>query len=161
MMYGLKWNVLSHISPASVPCSAFPFFLFFFFRWGSTISRSKKKKTWVGSLLSDKRELFPSTVELLSSTTVTLGTEESGHCREVTVVKRLKQEWMYGQSLSAKTNNRCKEVAVVERLKQDSVYGLSAKKNGHCTEVAVGGHCGKVAVGGGSTVLRNSSECLI
>ena len=68
---------------------------------------------------------------------------------------------MYGQSLSAKTNNRCKEVAVVERLKQDSVYGLSAKKNGHCREVAVGGHCGKVAVGGGSTVLRNSSECLI
>ena len=32
-------------SPASVPCSAFPFFLFFFFRWGSTISSSKKSKT--------------------------------------------------------------------------------------------------------------------
>ena len=44
MMYGLKWNVVSHSSPASVPCSAFPFFLFFFFRWGSTISSSKKKK---------------------------------------------------------------------------------------------------------------------
>ena len=30
--------------------------------------------------------------------TVTLGTEEGGHCREVTVVERLKQESMYGLS---------------------------------------------------------------
>ena len=44
------------------------------------------------------------------STTVTLGTEESGHCREVAVVERLKQESMYG--LSAKENGRCREVAV-------------------------------------------------
>ena len=102
MMYGLKWNVVSHSSPASVPCSAFPFFLFFFFRWGSTISSSKKKikKQRGRALLSNKRELFLSTVF-------------SGHCREVAVVERLKQEWMYG--LSAK------------------------KKNGHCVEVVVSG----------------------
>ena len=37
-------------------------------------------------------------------------TEESGHFREVVVVERLKQEWMYG--LSAKKNGRCREVAV-------------------------------------------------
>ena len=30
--------------------------------------------------------------------TVTLGTEEGGHCREVTVVERLKQKLMYGLS---------------------------------------------------------------
>ena len=99
MMYGLKWNVVSHSSPASVPCSAFRFFLFFFFRWGSTISSSKKKKTKQRgrALLSNKRELFLSTVF-------------SGHCREVAVVERLKQEWMYG--LSAKKNGRCGEVTV-------------------------------------------------
>ena len=38
----------------------------------------------------------------------TMGTEESDQCRQVTVVERLKQEWMHG--LSAK-----KTVAVVER----------------------------------------------
>ena len=42
--------------------------------------------------------------------TATLGTEESGHSREVAVADRLKQEWMYG--LSAKKNDRCREVAV-------------------------------------------------
>ena len=31
-------------------------------------------------------------VQLNLSTTATLGTEESGHCREVAVVERLKQE---------------------------------------------------------------------
>ena len=30
------------------------------------------------------------------STTATLGTEERGHCKEVAVVERLKQESMYG-----------------------------------------------------------------
>ena len=61
-----------------------------------------------------------------------------------------------------KKNGHCREVAVVKSLKQDSVYGLSAKKkNGHCREVAVGGHCGEVVVSGGSIVFRNSSECLI
>ena len=43
-------------------------------------------------------------------TTATLGTEESGHCREVAAVESLKQGWMYG--LSAKKNGRCREVAV-------------------------------------------------
>ena len=46
----------------------------------------------------------------------------------------------------------CREGAVVERLKQEWMYGLSAKKNGRC---------GEVTVSGGSTVFRNSSECLI
>ena len=50
-------------------------------------------------------------VQLNLSTTATLGTEESGHCREVAVVERLKQEWIYGR-LSAKKNGRCGEVAV-------------------------------------------------
>ena len=36
------------------------------------------------------------------SATVTLGTEESGHCREVAVVERLKQESMYGLSAKKK-----------------------------------------------------------
>ena len=35
------------------------------------------------------------------------------------------------------------------------------KKNGRCREVAVGGHCVEMVVSGGSTVFRNSSECLI
>ena len=39
--------------------------------------------------------------------TVTLGTEESGYCREVAVVERLKQESMYGLS--------AKKMAIVER----------------------------------------------
>ena len=55
-----------------------------------------------------------------------MGTEESGHCREVTVVEGSKQDSVYG--LSAKTNGSCKEVAVVERLKQYLVHGLSVKK---------------------------------
>ena len=37
----------------------------------------------------------------------------------------------------------------------------SRKKNGRCREVAVGGRCVEVVVSGGSTVFRNSSECLI
>ena len=49
-------------------------------------------------------------IQLNLSKTVTLGTEESVHCREVTVAERLKQEWMYG--LSAKKNGRCRMVAV-------------------------------------------------
>ena len=40
----------------------------------------------------------------------TLGTEESGHCRQV---------------------------AIVERFKQGSMYGLSTIKRGRCSEVAV------------------------
>ena len=39
-----------------------------------------------------------------------LGTEESGHCRQA---------------------------AVAERFKQESMYGLSAQKIGHCREVPV------------------------
>ena len=30
-------------------------------------------------------------------------------------------------------------MAIVERLKQESMYGLSAKKKGHCREVAISG----------------------
>ena len=62
-----------------------------------------------------------------------------------------------------KKNGRCREVAVVKRLKQDSVYGPypPRKKKNHCRGVAVDGRCVEVAVSGGSTVFRNSSECLI
>ena len=52
-------------------------------------------------------------VQLNLSTTATLGTDKSGHCREVAVVQRLKQEWMYMYGLSAKKKkSRCREVAV-------------------------------------------------
>ena len=114
MMYGLKWNVLSHSSPASVSCSAFPFFLFFFFRWDSTISSSRKKTKQRGrSLLSNKRIVSKYS---WTSTTATLGTEESGHSRQV--VERLKQEWMYG--LSAK-----KKMAIAEKWPLVAVSGGS------------------------------------
>ena len=36
--------------------------------------------------------------------------QESGHYREVAIVERLKQEWMYG--LSTKKNGCCREVAI-------------------------------------------------
>ena len=44
-----------------------------------------------------------SKLQLSLSTTATLGTEESGYCREVAVVERLKQEWMYGLSAQKMT----------------------------------------------------------
>ena len=51
------------------------------------------------------------------STTDTLGTEERGHCKEVAVVERLKQESMYGLFCpqGRKKNGRCREVAVSGR----------------------------------------------
>ena len=49
-------------------------------------------------------------LQLNLSTTATLETEESGHCKEVAIVERLKQERMYG--LSATENGRCREVAL-------------------------------------------------
>ena len=71
------------------------------------------------------------------------------------VVKKLKQALVYG--LSAKK----KKMAVVERLKQDSVYGpYPPRQKKHCRGVAVDGRCVEVVVSGGSTVFRNSSECL-
>ena len=140
MMYGLKWNVVSHSSPASVPCSAFPFFLFFFFRRGSTISSSKKKKNEDAHYFPTRENCF--WVQLNLST---LGKEESGHCRQVTVVERLKQGSVYGPCPPRKKNGRCR--------------GVTA--GCHCREMAVGGRCGEVVVSGGSTVFWNSSECLI
>ena len=42
-------------------------------------------------------------LQLNLSTTATLGTQKSGHCREVAViVERLKQEWMHGLSAKKK-----------------------------------------------------------
>ena len=52
-------------------------------------------------------------IQLSLSTTATLGTEESGRCREVAAVERFKQESMY--NLSAKKSGCCREMAVVER----------------------------------------------
>jgi len=52
-------------------------------------------------------------LQLNFSTTAILGTEESGHCREVAVEESLQQESMYG--LSAKKIGCCRAVAVVER----------------------------------------------
>ena len=53
--------------------------------------KTKQKKN------SEDSHYFPTRencfqVQLNVSTTVTLATDESGHCREVTVVERLKQE---------------------------------------------------------------------
>ena len=68
------------------------------------------------ALQKNYRKLFPlkntfcivlSFLQLNVSTTASLGTEEKGHCREVAVVERLKQEWIYGLS--------AKKKAVVER----------------------------------------------
>ena len=44
----------------------------------------------------------------------TLGTEENGHCREVAVVERFKQESMHGLS--------AKKVAIVERWLVEEVW---------------------------------------
>ena len=45
------------------------------------------------------------------------------------------------------------------KKKNGRCRGVTA--GGHCREVAVGGRCVEVVVSGGSTVFRNSSECLI
>ena len=74
-------------------------------------------------------------IQLSLLTTATLGTEESGRCREVAAVERFKQESMY--DLSAKKSGCRRETAVVERFKQESMYDLSAKKSGCCREMAV------------------------
>ena len=67
-----------------------------------------------------------------------------------------------GEKWPLKRGGRCREVAIVKRLKQDSVYGpYPPRKKKHCRGVTVGGHCVEVVVSGGSTVFRNSSECLI
>jgi len=50
-------------------------------------------------------------LQLNVSTTATLGTDEKGHCREVALVERLKQEWMYGLSAPRPTP---KKMAVEE-----------------------------------------------
>ena len=42
----------------------------------------------------------------------------------------------------------------MDRIRQE-------KKNSHCRGVAVGGRGVEVVVSGGSTVFRNSNECLI
>ena len=55
-----------------------------------------------------------------------------------------------------KKNGRCKEVET-----RFSVWTISQEKKKHCRGVTVGGHCVEVVVSGGSTVFRNSSECLI
>ena len=47
-------------------------------------------------------------IQLSLSTTATLGTEESGRCREVAAVERFKQESMYG--MSAKQSGPCRKV---------------------------------------------------
>ena len=74
--------------------------------------------------------------------------KRGGHCREVAVVKKLKQDSVYGLS-AKKKNGRCKEVKT-----RFSVWTVSAKKKkNHCREVAVGGHCVEVVVSGGSTVF--------
>ena len=59
-------------------------------------------------------------IQLSLLTTATLGTEESGRCREVLTrvnVRHVLQK-----------NGCCREMAVVERFKQESMYGMSAKK---------------------------------
>lgn len=53
-------------------------------------------------------------LQLNLSATVTLGKEESGHWKEVALVEKLKQEWMYALT-AKKKKRRCTEVAVLER----------------------------------------------
>ena len=54
---------------------------------------SAKKHLWIQKY--PDKSVRGSTVSELSST-ATLGTKESDHCREVGVVERVKQESMYG-----------------------------------------------------------------
>ena len=62
-----------------------------------------------------------------------------------------------GEKWPLKRGGRCKEVET-----RFSVWTVSAKKKkNHCRGVAVDGRCLEVVVSGGSTVFRNSSECLI
>ena len=49
-------------------------------------------------------------IQLNLTTPATLGTEESGHCREATGVERFEQESMYG--LSTQKSGCCREVAI-------------------------------------------------
>ena len=56
--------------------------------------------------------------------------------QKVAVVERL---WQLGTGFSGCCH--CRDVTIVKRFKQESMYGLSAgtKKRGHCREVAVSG----------------------
>ena len=65
---------------------------------------------WSDAIWDQFCEIAPSRNIRWPAITVTLGKEEGGHYREVTIVERLKQTLMYG--LSAKKNGRCREVAV-------------------------------------------------
>ena len=51
----------------------------------------------------------------------------------------------------------------MDRVRQEKKNGRcrGVTVGGHCREVAVSGRCLEVVVSGGSTVFRNSSECLI
>ena len=87
---------------------------------------------------SENPQLKPKIIQLNLSTTATLGTEESGHCREVLNKSQCMDSLRTADVfpvVEATTGN----VSAVCRL----MYGLSAKK------VAVSG---EVAVSGGSTV---------
>ena len=62
-----------------------------------------------------------------------------------------------GEKWPLKRGGLCKEDET-----RFSVWTVSAKeKKNHCRGVAVDGRCVEVVVSGGSTVFRNSSECLI
>jgi len=64
-------------------------------------------------------------IQLSLSLTATLGAEENGHCREVAIGERFKQESMYG--LSTKKCGCCRELAVVERWLLVEVFTVGCK----------------------------------
>ena len=53
-------------------------------------------------------------LQLNLSTTATLAIEESGHCKEVAIVERLKQEGMYG--LSARQGRARYSVLIISKF---------------------------------------------
>ena len=71
-------------SPASVPCSVFLFFFVFAEVRPFLVVKKKTART----VITFQQERIVSEY----SRTSTLGTEESGHCKEVAVVERLKKE---------------------------------------------------------------------
>ena len=60
--------------------------------------------------------------------------------RKIRQIWRICEPWLNLSKTATfrrEESHRCREMAIVETYKQESMYGLSAKKSGHCREVAV------------------------
>ena len=67
-------------------------------------------------------------LQLNLSTTATLRTRESGHYKEMAIVERFKQEFMYGLIVSwDKSSGCCREVAIAKRWSLEEVQLYNCK----------------------------------